>query len=194
MSTRTATRLAWSLWGLSVALLGGFIALEALGWGIPTPAPDFEADGVGFVIALVAFPTVGLLLTLRRAENAVGWLFAAGGVVLTAAVFAPAYADYALFAKPGSLPGGQWLAWASGWLDPLFICLLPALLLVFPTGYPLTPRWQPLAWLLAAIAVLGSTFAAFRSGLIRDQDLPVPNPLGIDGAGAFFDAAGLATG
>ena len=89
--------------------------------------------------------------------------------MLTAAVFAPAYADYALFAKPGSLPGGQWLAWASGWLDPLFICLLPALLLVFPTGYPLTPRWQPLAWLLAAIAVLGSTFAAFRPGLIRER-------------------------
>jgi hypothetical protein len=191
MTPRARPWLAWSLSALSLAFLGGSLALEALSWGIESPAQDLGAAGIGWVIGLLAFWTMGLLLTLRRPENTIGWLLAASGVVLTAAVFAPAYADYALFAKPASLPGGRWLAWVSGWLDPLFICFPAALLLVFPTGRLLTRRWRPIAWLVVAVAVLGVVFAAFRSGPIREGDLPVPNPLGIDGAGAFFDAVGL---
>jgi hypothetical protein len=193
MSSRATRWLAWSLWGVSFALLGGALALQALSWGFSTPGGESGAGGIGFLIAILAFPTVGLLLTLRRPENGISWLFAVAGVVLTAAAFAPAYADYALFAKPDSLPVGRWLAWASGWLDPLFICFPAALLLLFPTGRLLSRRWLPVAWLLVAVVVLGSAFAALRSGVIREEDLPVPNPLGIEGAGAFFDAAGVFT-
>src|SRR5262245_39127969 len=171
MRIHAAPWLAWSLCGLSAALLGGALALQALSWGIPTPGMDSGAGGIGFLIAILAFPTVGLVLTLRRPENRVSWLFAAAGVVLAAAAFAPAYADYALFAKPDSLPAGRWLAWASGWLDPLFICFPAALLLLFPTGRLLSRRWRPVAWLLIAVVVLGSIFAAFRSGVIREEDL-----------------------
>jgi hypothetical protein len=142
MTPRARPWLAWSLSALSLALLGGSLALEALSWGIESPAPDLGAAGIGWVIGLLAFWTMGLLLTLRRPENTIGWLLAASGVV-------------------------------------------------FPTGRLLTRRWRPIAWLVVAVAVLGVVFAAFRSGPIREGDLPVPNPLGIDGAGAFFDAVGL---
>ena len=58
VSTRTATRLAWSLWGLSVALAGRLSLLwRRLRLGsIPTlRRQTSKTDGVGFVIALRRF-------------------------------------------------------------------------------------------------------------------------------------------
>ena len=186
MSPRVASRLAWSLWALAALMVAGSAALIALAWGIPTPAEDLGPDGVGFLVAFLAFPTVGAVVASRRPDNRIGWLFCGVGILLGLAAFVPEFADYALFAKPGSLPGGRWAAWASGWLDSTFILSVCLILLLFPTGRLISRRWRPALWLAAASLSTAILNSLVRPGMIR-ADLPVENPLGIEGAKTFLD-------
>ena len=81
MSPRTATRLAWSLCGLSVALAVVGVVMIALTWsyrGGDQFSPELD---VALTVALLAFPVVGALVASRRPENSIGWLFCAVGVV-----------------------------------------------------------------------------------------------------------------
>jgi hypothetical protein len=87
------------------------------------------------------------------------------------------------YAEAGPAPGDEWAAWLGNWL-PLVAIFGPttALLLLFPDGRLLSPRWRPVAWL----AVVGVAFAGL--GAMFDPEplgeLEVPNPLGPEGAAA----------
>ena len=186
MSRRASAALAWSLWVLAAGFVAAGVTLTALTWGIPTPAEDLGPDGVGFLVALIGFPTVGALVASRRPDNRIGWLFCGVGILLALAAFVPQYADYALFAKPGSLPGGRWAAWASSWLDSTFILSVCLILLLFPTGRLISRRWRPALWLVAASLSTAILNGSIRPGRIR-TDIPVENPLGIEGAKTFLD-------
>ena len=65
---RTPSVVAWSLWGLWVA-----VAALTLWLGRGQPV----ADESGFVIAMVGYATVGALVASRQPGNAVGWLLLA---------------------------------------------------------------------------------------------------------------------
>jgi hypothetical protein len=62
---------------------------------IPWFAATFASSGVGIVLAT------------RRAENPIGWLLLANGLVLTLMAVANGYADYAVLERPGALPGAE---------------------------------------------------------------------------------------
>ena len=157
MASRTAVRLAWSLWGLTIGLLALAAWLDSrnrAGW--PGSQNDLE-----LVPMSLAFATVGALVAARHPGNPIGWLCGAFGLVVAVTPAGIQYAIYALVTAPGSLPGGDWAAWLAVWPINL-TALLPALVfLLFPYGHLPSPRWRPLVWL----AVGTSTLMAVASAL-----------------------------
>jgi hypothetical protein len=81
MGGRSRTLLAWSLWlGTFACLIGGLVVTLAVTRPLTT---DVLADGAFEGAIWLLFATVGLVLTLRRPENPIGWLDAAAGLVFT---------------------------------------------------------------------------------------------------------------
>ena len=157
MTSRTAVRLAWSLWALTMGLLALAAWLDAgnrAGW------PGSQ-DELALVPMSLTFATVGALISARHPGNPIGWLCGAFGLVVAVTHAGNQYAQYALVTAPGSLPGGDWAAWLAVWPIELTV-LLPALVfLLFPHGHLLSPRWRPLVW----FAVATSTLTAAASAL-----------------------------
>jgi hypothetical protein len=104
MSTRAPALLAWLLWVLCGALAVLAVLLDF--YTPPVPArhgPNYDALAG---IPLVVYPTVGAFLVSHRPKNSVGWILCAIGIFFEVGAFAAAYADYALFARSGSVAGG----------------------------------------------------------------------------------------
>ncbi len=182
-SARRSSRLAGALWVLSLALVVCSFVFVGLSWH----ARDSSGGVVGFAGLLpfadaLAFTTVGALVASRRSENAIGWFFCAVGLVLITEDLTESYANLALFARSGSLPGGRIAAWASAWLGgPGLLGIFAFLLLLFPDGRLPARRWRPVAW-VAALAIAVVTFLhAFRPGPLTNSAFPsVTNPFGIE--------------
>ena len=132
-----------------------------------------------------AFPTVGAVIVAHQPRNRIGWLCCTVGLLVGPAFFAQDYAWYALVHRPGSLPGGLAMAWLSQWpLLVAFALMVTFLLLLFPDGRLVSPRWRIVAW--AAAAVLAGLWIgiAFAPGPLGAGGLEtVSNPLGIQWPG-----------
>jgi len=118
-------------------------------------------QGLGFPALLIITLVAGLLYVLgavivwRHARNPIGWLWCALPTVWAIDLFSFGYAYYGLIAHPGSLPGaGAMLIWQA-WTGGSFVIILSMLLILyFPDGRLLSPRWGRVAWLAAgAISV-----------------------------------------
>ena len=84
MRGRSRTLLAWSLWlGTLACLLGGLVVTMLVTRPLTV---DLLIDGALEGAMWLLFATVGLVLTLRRPGNPIGWLYAAAGLVWTAFV------------------------------------------------------------------------------------------------------------
>ena len=185
MSVRTAARLAWSLWALSVALTALSLVLMALSLSHPnTPVFDWWLGNALVVIDV----TVGAIVASRRPENPVGWLLCLSGVAVATNSFASQYAIYALLAQPDTIPAGEALAWVASWLLPVMIGLQVSYLMLFPTGRLPSGHWRPLAWLSVAFIVVGVVLSAFSPGANLGALGPIRNPLGIDGLTSAYKA------
>jgi hypothetical protein len=189
-----STRLARASWVVAILLaLATFVLLVLSG-------DDTEGETVAFdavlAVALLVYPTVGLLIASRRPENAIGWLFCGVGIPLALSTFSYAYATYALVTAPGSLPGGTVAAWLTTWLQLPVLFGIPALMfLLFPDGRLLGRRWRPVLGLTAA-AMLGIGVApALAPGPMADAAVEgTVNPAGIAGAGPLLDVVAVAAG
>jgi hypothetical protein len=145
MSDRLYSWLAWSLFAL---------ALLILALGLPLWSPDM---GFYLTFAFIALPfaVVGALVASRQPHNPIGWLFLVFAVVAAFVSFGDRYASYALVEHPGSLPGGDWVAWLSSAIwHPAFGFFVFAFLL-FPDGRLPSARWRPVAWIAAANYFMG---------------------------------------
>ena len=184
--------LAAAAFAVTIALLVTGYVLDEL-----SPAANkgggWNASGVVSVlygVTLCAFPAVGLILALRRPGNAIGWLLLAVGVAWGIAN-ATAYADYGLLQHPGSLPAAPLVAVISSsfWLPPIGLSGT-FLLLLFPDGRLLSPRWRPVAWLSAGTIIAGTVSLAITPGLMGDAGYPrTSNPLGISRWATIIDAS-----
>jgi hypothetical protein len=185
MSARIASRIAWSLWALSVALTALSLLLLVLNLSHPdVHVYDYWLENT---LSAVLFSTVGAIVASRRAENSVGWLFCLLGLAFSIGHFSSQYAIYAQLAQPDLLPAGQALAWISSWILPPIIVLQVFSFLLFPTGRLPSRRWMWLAWLTMASAVVGTIFSAFSLGANAGLG-PVQNPLGIEGFSKVYGA------
>src|SRR5215210_5701169 len=112
MSHRAAAWLAWSLWALCATLAVLAVLLDFHNPQVRSHLKFVVLAGV----PLLVYPTVGAFVASRRPKNAVGWVLCGMGLVFEFSAFAGAYADYALFAHPGSLPAGEIVLWLPEWV------------------------------------------------------------------------------
>jgi hypothetical protein len=180
VASRTAVRLAWSLWGLTIGLLALAAWLDSrnrAGW--PGSQNDLE-----LVPMSLAFATVGALVAARHPRNPIGWLCGAFGLVVSVTPAGIQYAIYALVTAPGSLPGGDWAAWLAVWPINL-TALLPALVfLLFPYGHLPSPRWQPLVWLAVGTSTLMAAASALSTVNFPDNVPFARHPMAVVDADA----------
>jgi hypothetical protein len=184
MNARATSRLAWSLWALSVALTALGLLLLVLNLSYPdVHVYDYWLENT---LSAVLFSTVGAIVSSRRPENPVGWLLCLVGLANGVGHFSSQYAIYALLAQPNSLPAGPAMAWISSWILPPIIGLQVFSFLLFPTGRLPGRGWRWLAWLTVAFVVAGVISSAFS--LDANAGLgPVQNPLGIEGFSKIYE-------
>ena len=183
MNPLAASRLAWSLWGLALglvpaSLIFGVLALTA---SLPEGREPFLISIVVLDVLLLLYGTLGALIASRRHGNPIGWIFCAVAVSLGLIAAAYGYADYILYAGGDFLPGAVLAAWLTNWL-PIVAVYIPAcfLFLLFPDGHPTSPRWRPVVWAVAVVAVIATLSTAFEPGRLYSYPT-VENPLGLGG-------------
>ena len=167
------------------------LVLLALGAGESTPGDSFGLGGYGglsFVLASLAFGTVGALVAARVPGNPIGRVFCLMGLTLGIGDLAYQYADQALFVS-SSLPGGEAAAWLQNLGLPPAFGLLGIALLLFPDGRLPSRRWRPALWLALTGITLIVVGYALRPGPLDDPFQSVSNPLGVPGAFDLMDAA-----
>jgi two-component system, NarL family, sensor kinase len=172
MSRSTATRLAWSIWILNLALILFVLLLQYLNDLASFPENIFNA------LVLLVFATVGTLIASQRATNPIGWLFCAGTLLWAAGQLMLEYAVYTLITVPDRSPGGAWMAWLGSWAQGAgFLLVLTFPLLFFPDGRLPSPRWRPVAWLAVSDLALFTLWVVLRPGLLDFRFPFVRNPI-----------------
>ena len=186
MSGRTASRLAWSLWAATLALVAGGLVLGVAGG----PAAPFYAYWVEDALISPTFATLGALIVSRRPGNVIGWIFLACGVGAGVQLLSGQYATAALHQQ--AAPGGAVAAWLSNLAQFSIVFSALFLIVLFPTGTLPSPRWRPLAWIVGAVATASMVSTALAPGAI--ENFPsVRNPFGVEGLSGvliLLDAAG----
>ena len=171
--------LAWAVAAVSVVGFAAAWALAAAGRGLFDISANSSPDRF-----MVAYAVVGAVLASRRPANPIGWLLLGLGLVSAARGLAGDYALYALLgrARPASAVWAVWFVnWALTLLFPSGVLMF--LLLLFPSGRPLTARWRVVDWLGAALAACYVVATWLAPGTVTPgPKLPsVPNPTGIAG-------------
>ena len=181
MSRATAARLGWSLFGLSALLLA---VAAALNLRRPQYA-DLGATSGELVLALplLLFGWFGALIVSRQPSQPIGWILCAFGGVSGPVGFANEYAIYGIITHPGAAPGAAAVAWFTTWVVAVYLGLLAALLLLFPTGRPPSSRWRWWLW-VAGIGNLLFILSAVWFWPLRGVELlrlDHPEPVGAFG-------------
>ena len=186
----TARHLATLAWGVCAAAALATLVFLVMGVGQATPGDDFGLSGWGglsFVIASLAFATVGALVAARLPENRIGWLFCVTGVAMGIGDLAYQYADQVLYGSARGLPAGDVAAWLQNLGVPPAFGLLGLALLLFPDGHVPSRRWRPAVvpgLVGVAFVVIGY---ALRPGALDEPFETVVNPLGVPGAFGLMD-------
>jgi hypothetical protein len=173
MSVRAARVISWVVFPLAVVLTLGRIYLSTLNRAADAPLVAGIVTATLLEIVVLGFVALGLIVANRRPRNPVGWIIAGAGVTASASDFVESYAVYALITDPGSIPGGEVMAWVSNWIFIPVIFAAPAMLfLLFPDGNLISRRWRPVFWI-----VILTTFAAMVSSFLQ----PVMNEAPFEG-------------
>jgi hypothetical protein len=188
-SRRFAIWLAWVMWAL--VLVVGVFALYLAGANSPQAILERVAEAFfAYVLMSLLLVTFGALIVSHRPGNILGWIFCVSSILLVVYLLAQQYTIYSLRYASGSLSGTTIAMWlATQWPPYLAVILIASfVLLLFPTGSLLSPRWKPLAWLAGVVAVFYVSIIAFRPGPLElpGAGVTVNNPLGIPGAEGLF--------
>nr|MBA3363600.1 hypothetical protein [Actinomycetota bacterium] len=179
--SRTSSRFAWSLVGLTVVILLAALVFLILGLGTPFPESAFGFKGWGLILAS-AFAVAGVLIASRVPSNPIGWVLLAAGVGTAVQEFAQHYSQYGLYHAPGEVPGADVAAWFTEWVwIPYMAAVALVIPMLYPTGRLLSRRWG----YILVLGLIGATAGALCFGLAPGEleSFPgVPNPFGIDGA------------
>jgi len=179
MNLQRRTVLAWGLWLVTFGLLAAGLAVT-VAVVRPLTLRVLGAGAVEAVTFSLGFASVGLVLTLRRPANPIGWLYAAAGLADSLTTPLAPWVDQ-LLAEHRLLPLAAQLAAVIGdlnWVTPIALGVtLPALLL--PDGHLRSPRWR----LVVAASVAGIVLILVGGSLAPGplQGLPIDNPFGLGG-------------
>jgi hypothetical protein len=184
MPTRTRTTLAWSLWATALGCCAGGL-LVTLAVTRPLTVGVLAEGAVRALVYPLGYATVGLVLTLRRPANPIGWLFAAAGLAWSLPIPADPWLQQ-LVAEHRPFPPAAKAAAVYGefnWAPATVLGVtLPALLV--PDGRLRSRRWRPVAAAAVAAAAMALVGSSLTPG--RFEDLPIANPFALAGpAGAL---------
>jgi signal transduction histidine kinase len=144
-------RLAWSVFGAALVL----IALALVG-SVATGGLTEATDPI-FVVFAFVFLGVGALLSIRRPDNMIGWIFLSTGLGVG---LVGAFDVLASLFPAGSI-AARVADWLEGWTwVPLVFVPTIFPLLLFPDGRLPSPRWRPVVW----VTVIGIESFSFSIG------------------------------
>jgi hypothetical protein len=177
-SSLVAPRVAWTLWGVTTAVVALGMVLVVLTRSVPNSGYATWYLWLLFMLGYLSFPTVGLIIAIRRPANPLGWLLLGFGLTLGLNDSMHAYGNYALVYKPGALPAGLAIGWVSTWNWAFIFPLFPFLFLLFPDGRLPSRRWRPFAWGAGLLGGLVVLLSPFRPGPL-EYFPEIQNPTGI---------------
>jgi hypothetical protein len=188
---RNRTLLAWLLFAATFGCLAaGLVVAVAL--IRPLTLGVLAVGAIGALVFRLSFATIGLVLTLRRPANPIGWLYAAAGLVWSLEVPGAPWVEQLVREHRPLPPAAEVAAVVTdvAWAPAVALGVtLPLLLL--PDGRLRSPRWRPVV-----VASLCGAALVVAGGLAPGPlvDPPIPNPLALTGwagtAATVADAVG----
>jgi hypothetical protein len=176
MSARTASWLAWTLCGLTLALIACAYAFVIL---ITIRRHPTDVYAYLALLSVVPYALVGGLIASRRRKNPVGWFLVGSTVIVALQEFMFQYTTYNPVTDSDVLPLRQEMVWLLSWTYiPGIMLLLAFLPLYFPNGRLLSSRWRWVVRIAVLVTVVYAVNSAFLPGQIKD--LGIVNPLGIE--------------
>jgi len=175
---KRTTLAAWAVFGLIILISVWAALLDTANAQLDSTPPPWIAYLVGPTFALV-----GALILARQPGNRVGRLLLLPG--LSAFVLVDAYLrplNEGLAPLPPTLTPTLWLAlWYSNWNWTLLIFPLPWLMLLFPTGRPISRRWGWLMWVGVILLLFLLLLATFGTPMQPGSgaDWSYRNPIGL---------------
>jgi len=184
VSDRIVARIVWVLAALALGVTA-FGVWYDLRNRLGDESPLFVADGIAWALLPAVFVLTGALIVSRQPRNIIGLLLMIPGLVILAAEVADlAFGSMAEGPPTQGLTPGLWIRlWFDNWSWVLLIFPIFHLMLVFPTGKLLSPRWRWLVGLEVGM-VLFMMFVTAFSDEIGPLDVPeedawvIPNPIG----------------
>jgi hypothetical protein len=183
--------IAWTMYGVSIALVVIGLLLLALSWSVDVP-PGWGFRGFPAIFAVV-YGSVGLLIAIRQPRNPIGWWLLVGALVSGIQVMAEEYAFYALLQRPGELPAGEFGAWVQSWIWLLPPSILGLVSLLFPDGRLRSSRWRVVAAIAIPVFAFNTMLYALTPGVMNGLAAIIDNPFGLDalaGPGGMLTALG----
>jgi len=181
-------RWPWAVWALTMCGLAAAVTLSVLN-------DTFEAFVVVAMLMMIGYGTIGAFIATRLPSNPIGWLMLTIGAGFALTGLSEEYLTYTVVTDPSGLPGEPVAAWVTNWVFFVTLTPIPLILLLFPTGRVLTPRWR---WVLRAVVASGMILivsSIVRPGLVEtDSGITFTNPTGIEALGSavqVVDAAGF---
>ena len=178
---RVETWLAWSLVVLSIVAKTAGLTLQFVSGRPEEPVPGGFLVLAISAVAIEIWSVIGAVIVSRYPRHPIGWILCVIPVVSGVDSFTFGYAAYALILRHGSLPGTDimvvWTAISSS--VPFFLGLLTLLLLLYPDGRFLSPRWRLVAWLTIGAGALEVPLAALKPGPLEDLPAFITNPIGV---------------
>jgi hypothetical protein len=167
---------------LGLGLTAGNLWLLRWGQYNATPQPLQEVlNDVTYLLIGVALTLVGAFLSIKRSENLIGWIILGAGLSLSLVAFIEQYANLSITGVT-QWPGTIAALWLLQWMWMLPYVSLVLLLLFYPTGHLLSPRWRLVVSLslvgYLALALLVAFGATIEVSDPIGGDIAIPNPVG----------------
>ena len=173
VSDRRLIRLAWVATALTTV-----VGIGAVGWlFVPTRpgVPSVEVTPIQVIANgtfLLVTPVLALIIIRAQPRSPIGWLFMAFPLLLGVGFLGD---NVARHLSPS--PAVAWGTFVLSMLGSAFPVTLVSLLLLFPTGRLMSPRWR---WILLILSVGALSQSAYAAVAPFHQDVTdLPNPTGL---------------
>ncbi len=169
MSEPQTVRWPWAAWAFLLCLVAGALTLSLANG-------TFDTFVLIAVPMMIGYGTIGAFVAARVRGNPLGWLMLMVGLSFGVTAIS---GEYLVWAVRNDAPLQSVSAWLSNWVYVLTFMPLPTILLLFPTGRVLSPRWRIVLYVIGGSAASLAVAAWIRPGDV-DAEVPFANPTGVE--------------